>query len=165
MKKVYADQLPTFIGAYLRNKPAITHFSIGEEIEIGDAAPFVNDEDIIKLIALYGGEFDLFKQPFAQCILEFYRELLEETDPQAYKVLSEIANDDYIRDENNPVYCEQYPLVQLAISVANRNIVKLEECFENILNDSINDVPKRNKFYKTLQSRLRKELIPYSRKS
>ena len=161
MLTVYADQLPTLIGTYLR-KTCLKNFHIGDTVEISEISPYVKDEDLINLYSLYGLDKNINKF-LAKILVQHpsYDQLLKDHNDVA-EIISLIATDDvFSKEHEDRCYHEEGSLYQVILSQSYDDIITYCEVFDDAIHKTFPKYQDRQLIIDELYRMIREDLNTY----
>ncbi|HAG53034.1 MAG TPA: hypothetical protein DCL21_04530 [Alphaproteobacteria bacterium] len=124
-----------------------------QTIEINQIIKDIKYQDVLKIAELYGLEEDV-GAILAQVLVE--RKLIsEETHPTEFKYLKEVATKDNISlHYRDKVYCQDVPLVQLALMIGYGNLLSLTKEYTESLERSFKDFSEKENFDKEFKKKV-----------
>lgn len=161
MQTVYADQLPTLVGTYLR-KTCLKNFNVGDTVEISEVSPYVKDEDLVKLYSLYGLDKTINKF-LAKIMVQHpsYSQLLEDHNDVA-ELISLISTDGlFSKAHEDRRYHEDGSIYQLILSQSYDNTITYSEVFDSAIYQTFPEYGDRQPVINELYHMIREDLNTY----
>jgi hypothetical protein len=161
MLTVYADQLPTLVGTYLR-KTCLKNFHVGDTVEISEVSPYVKDEDLVKLYSLYGLDKTINKL-LAKILVQHpsYDHLLKSHNDVA-ELISLISTDGlFSKAHEDRRYHVDGSIYQVVLSQSYDDIITYSEVFDSSIKHTFPEYQDRQPIIDELYRMIREDLNTY----